>query len=75
VLALYGIAALIFTVGALLALALPAWAAGLITTAAVLVAAGVAALNRQYRKKKNKEEEKTEAKVEKKKLERIEREK
>jgi Putative Actinobacterial Holin-X, holin superfamily III len=44
VLALYGVAALIFTVGALLALALPAWAAGLITTAAVLVGAGVAAL-------------------------------
>jgi hypothetical protein len=44
VLALYGVAALIFTVGALLALALPAWAAALITTAAVLLAAGVAAL-------------------------------
>jgi putative superfamily III holin-X len=44
VLALYGVGALIFTVGALLALALPAWAAALITTGAVLVAAGVAAL-------------------------------
>jgi hypothetical protein len=44
VLALYGVAALVFTVGALLALVLPAWAAALITTAAVLLAAGVAAL-------------------------------
>jgi uncharacterized membrane protein YqjE len=44
VFALYGVAALIFTVGALLALALPAWAAALITTAAVLVIAGVVAM-------------------------------
>jgi membrane protein implicated in regulation of membrane protease activity len=44
VFALYGVGALIFTIGALLALALPAWAAALITTAAVLLAAGVAAL-------------------------------
>jgi hypothetical protein len=44
VLGLYGLAALIFTVGALLALALPAWAAALITTVAVLLVAGVAAL-------------------------------
>lgn len=44
VFALYGVAALIFTVGALLALALPAWAAALITTAAVLLVAGVAAM-------------------------------
>lgn len=44
VLALYGVAALIFTVGALLALALPAWAAALITTAGVLLIAAVAAL-------------------------------
>jgi hypothetical protein len=44
VLALYGVAALIFTIGALLALALPAWAAALITTAAVLLVAGVVAL-------------------------------
>jgi uncharacterized membrane protein YqjE len=44
VLALYGVGALIFTVGALLALALPAWAAALITTAAVLLVAAVAAL-------------------------------
>ena len=44
VLALYGVAALVFTVGALLALVLPAWAAALIVTAAVLLVAGVAAL-------------------------------
>jgi hypothetical protein len=44
VLGLYGLAALIFTVGALLALALPAWAAALITTVAALLVAGVAAL-------------------------------
>jgi hypothetical protein len=44
VFALHGVAALIFTVGALLALALPVWAAALITTAAILVIAGVAAL-------------------------------
>jgi membrane protein implicated in regulation of membrane protease activity len=44
VFALYGVAALIFTVGALLALAIPAWAAALITTVAVLAIAGVAAL-------------------------------
>jgi hypothetical protein len=44
VLALYGVAALVFTVGALLALALPVWAAALITTVAVLLVAAVAAL-------------------------------
>jgi hypothetical protein len=44
VLALYGVAALVFTVGALLALALPVWAAALITTVAVLSVAAVAAL-------------------------------
>jgi hypothetical protein len=44
VFALYGVAALIFTVGALLALALPAWAAALTTTVAILAVAGVAAL-------------------------------
>jgi hypothetical protein len=44
VLALYGVAALVFTVGALLALVLPAWAAALIVTAAVLLVASVAAL-------------------------------
>jgi hypothetical protein len=44
VLALYGVAALVFTVGALLALVLPVWAAALITTAAVLLVAAVAAL-------------------------------
>lgn len=44
VLALYGVAALVFTVGSLLALVLPVWAAALITTAAVLLVAAGAAL-------------------------------
>jgi Flp pilus assembly protein TadB len=44
VLALCGVAALVFTVGALLALALPVWAAALLTTAAVLLVATVVAL-------------------------------
>ncbi|MEV4706275.1 phage holin family protein [Actinoplanes sp. NPDC049316] len=44
VLALYGVSTLLLTIGALLALALPAWLAALIVTALVLAGAGVAAL-------------------------------
>jgi uncharacterized membrane protein YqjE len=44
VLALFGVSTLLFTIGALLALVWPAWLAALVTTAAVLVVAGVAAL-------------------------------
>lgn len=44
VFALYGVAALIVTIGAALALVLPAWTAALVTTAAILLVAGVAAL-------------------------------
>ncbi|GIM95131.1 phage holin family protein [Paractinoplanes toevensis] len=43
-LALYGLGALFVTVGALLALVMPAWAAALIVTVALFAAAGVAAL-------------------------------
>jgi putative superfamily III holin-X len=43
-LALYGVGALFFTVGALLALVMPAWLAALIVTVALFGAAGVAAL-------------------------------
>ena len=43
-LALYGVGALFFTVGALLALVMPAWLAALIVTVALFAAAGVAAL-------------------------------
>jgi hypothetical protein len=42
--ALYGVAALFVTIGAALALVLPAWTAALITTAAILLAAGIAAM-------------------------------
>jgi uncharacterized membrane protein YqjE len=44
VLALFGVSTLILTIGAALALAMPAWLAALITTVAVLAIAGVAAL-------------------------------
>ncbi|MEV4639796.1 phage holin family protein [Actinoplanes sp. NPDC049548] len=44
VLALYGVSTLLLTVGALLALAMPAWVAALVVTAVVLAVAGVAAL-------------------------------
>ena len=44
VFALYGVAALFVTIGAALALVLPAWTAALVTTAAILLVAGVAAL-------------------------------
>jgi hypothetical protein len=44
VLALYGVGALLFTIGALLALVMPAWLAALIVTVALFLAAGVAAL-------------------------------
>ena len=44
VLALYGLAALLFTIGALLALVMPPWAAALIVTVVLFAAAGVAAL-------------------------------
>ncbi|MEU4244893.1 phage holin family protein [Actinoplanes sp. NPDC026619] len=43
-LALYGVGALFFTVGALLALVMPAWLAALIVTVALFATAGVAAL-------------------------------
>ncbi|GIF25150.1 putative membrane protein YqjE [Actinoplanes tereljensis] len=43
-LALYGLGALFVTVGALLALVMPAWAAALIVTVVLFAAAGVAAL-------------------------------
>jgi len=44
VLALYGLGALLFTIGALLALVMPAWLAALIVTVVLFAAAGVAAL-------------------------------
>src|SRR4051794_39756160 len=44
VIALYGVGALLVTVGALLALVLPVWAAALIITVVLFAAAGVAAL-------------------------------
>jgi len=44
VLALYGVAALFVTIGAALALVLPAWTAALLTAAAVLLVGGIAAL-------------------------------
>lgn len=44
VLALYGLGALFFTIGALLALAMPAWVAALIVAVVLFAAAGVAAL-------------------------------
>ncbi len=44
VFALYGVGALFVTIGAALALVLPVWAAALITTAAILLVAGIAAL-------------------------------
>ena len=44
VLALYGLGALFFTIGALLALVMPAWLAALIVTVVLFAAAGVAAL-------------------------------
>jgi hypothetical protein len=44
VLALYGVGALLFTIGAALALAMPAWLAALIVTVVLFAAAGVAAL-------------------------------
>lgn len=44
VLALYGVSALLLTIGALLALVWPAWVAALVVTVAVLAVAGVAAL-------------------------------
>ena len=44
VIALYGVAALLATVVALLALALPVWAAALIVTVALFAAAGIVAL-------------------------------
>ena len=44
VLALYGVATLLFTIGALLALVMPAWLAALIVTVVLFAAAGVAAL-------------------------------
>jgi uncharacterized membrane protein YqjE len=44
VLALYGVGALLVTVGALLALVLPVWAAALIVTVVLFAVAGVAAL-------------------------------
>ncbi|MEV8508363.1 phage holin family protein [Actinoplanes sp. NPDC051475] len=43
-LALYGVSALLLTIGALLALVWPAWVAALVVTVAVLAVAGVAAL-------------------------------
>ena len=44
VVALYGLGALFVTIGALLALVLPVWAAALIVTVVLFAAAGVAAL-------------------------------
>src|SRR3712207_1630141 len=44
VLALYGVSALLLTIGALLALVMPVWLAALIVAVIVLAAAGVAAL-------------------------------
>ena len=44
VIALYGLGALFVTIGALLALVMPAWAAALIVTVVLFAAAGVAAL-------------------------------
>lgn len=44
VIALYGLGALFVTIGALLALVLPVWAAALIVTAALFAVAGIAAL-------------------------------
>jgi uncharacterized membrane protein YqjE len=43
-LALYGVGALLVTVGALLALVMPVWAAALVVTVVVFAVAGVAAL-------------------------------
>lgn len=44
VIALYGVSALLVTIGALLALVMPVWAAALIVTVVLFIAAGVAAL-------------------------------
>jgi Putative Actinobacterial Holin-X, holin superfamily III len=44
VLALYGVGALLFTIGAALALVMPVWLAALIVTVVLFVAAGIAAL-------------------------------
>jgi hypothetical protein len=44
VIALYGLGALFVTIGALLALVLPVWAAALIVTAVLFAVAGIAAL-------------------------------
>ena len=44
VIALYGVGALLVTIGALLALVLPVWAAALIVAVVLFIAAGVAAL-------------------------------
>ena len=44
VIALYGVGALLVTIGALLALVMPVWAAALVVTVVLFVAAGVAAL-------------------------------
>jgi hypothetical protein len=44
VLALYGVSALLVTIGALLALVMPAWVAALVVTVVVFAVAGVAAL-------------------------------
>jgi lipopolysaccharide export LptBFGC system permease protein LptF len=44
VLALYGVGSLLFTIGALLALAMPAWLAALIVTVVLFAAAGIVAL-------------------------------
>ncbi len=44
VFALYGVSALLFTIGAALALVMPAWVAALIVTVVLFAAAGVAAL-------------------------------
>jgi uncharacterized membrane protein YqjE len=44
VLALYGVGALLFTIGALLALVMPPWLAALIVTVVLFAAAGIVAL-------------------------------
>nr|WP_296067914.1 phage holin family protein [uncultured Actinoplanes sp.] len=44
VIALYGVGALLFTIGAALALVMPIWTAALVVTAVLFVIAGIAAL-------------------------------
>ena len=44
VIAMYGVGALLVTIGAALALVMPVWAAALIVTAVLMIGAGVAAL-------------------------------